>query len=334
MLRLRHFRPDDFEAFHTIVSDYEVVKMLGSWPFPAEAAFTRMRMETPEAKAGQVLVIEVDGVFAGTIGGMSRGIGYMLGQAFWGRGIGTWAVREMVQRMFEGSNIGEVTASVWQDNAASARVLEKCGFKRAGTGEFYAKARGETMAYADFNLSRADWARGQPVVVETDRLKLSRLTHADAGDMSRILSDPNVAWMMGSIANPFTKIDAEKWIAERTSPDTTGCFAKVSLKDGTTIGFVRLSVGRLAKHKSDFSIGYAIGKTFGGHGYATEAMHAFLGKYSRVYALKNVSAGVMGDNPASIRVLEKLGFVKTGERMHLVKGRDKKSPLWLYALKG
>ncbi|NOR62681.1 MAG: GNAT family N-acetyltransferase [Rhodobacteraceae bacterium] len=332
MLKLRPFRDDDFEAFHAIVSDYEVVKMLGSWPFPAEAEFTRMRMNTLEAKAGQVLVIEVDGEFAGTIGGMSRGIGYMLGRAFWGRGVGTWAVREMVRRMFEGSDISEVTASAWQDNAASARVLEKCGFRTTGVGEFYGKARGETLEFDDFSLSRADWARAQPVDLDTDRLKISALTCADANDLSRILSDPNVAWMMGSITNPFTPKDAERWIAERTQPNMIGCFAKVSLNDGTIIGFVRLSVGRLSKHKSDFSIGYAIGKTFGGHGYATEVLRAFLEKYTRIYALKNVSAGVMNDNPASIRVLEKLGFMKTGERMHLVNGRREKAPLWLYTL--
>ncbi len=155
--RLRRFRPDDFSAFHGIVSDYEVVKMLGNWPFPATPAFTLRWMKTPEAKAGQVLVIEVDGQFAGMIGGMSRGIGYMLGRSFWGRGIATWAVREMVQRMFEGSDISEVTASAWQDNAASVRILEKCGFKPVGAGAFYGKARGKVMAYTDFSLSRADW---------------------------------------------------------------------------------------------------------------------------------------------------------------------------------
>ena len=328
--RLRPFLADDFEAFHAIVSDYEVVKMLGSWPFPAEAAFTRMRMETPEAKVGQVLVIEVDGAFAGTIGGMSRGIGYMLGRAFWGRGIATWAVREMVRRMFEGSNIGEVTASAWLDNAASMRVLEKCGFRRSGAGEFYGKARGETLGYTDFSLSRADWARAQPIDLQTDRLQIGALALSDAEDFSRILDDPNVAWMMGSISTPFTKADAEQWIAARMEPDGIGCFAKISLKDGTTIGFTRLSVGRLANSKKDFSIGYAIGKEFRGHGYATEAMRAFIEKYMAVYALDRVSAGVMCDNPASIRILEKLGFAKVGERMHLVKGRVEKARLLLY----
>ena len=333
MLELRLFRDEDFEAFHKLVSDYEVVKMLGSWPFPADPAFTRMRMNTPEAKAGQVLVIEVDGELAGSIGGMEGGIGYMLGRAFWGRGVGTWAVREMVQRMFEGADIAEVTASAWQDNAASARVLTKCGFNRTGEGADFCKARAEVVKYYDFSLSRVDWARALPIDLQTDSLHIGELGLSDAADFSYILDDPNVAWMMGSISTPFTKVDAEQWIAERMEPVEMGCFAKISLKNGTTIGFTRLSVGRIANSKSDFSIGYAIGKDFGGYGYATEAMGAFIKKYMAVYALKSVSAGVMSDNPASIRILEKLGFTKVEERMHLVKGRLEKAPLWLYALK-
>ncbi len=154
--RLRPFRPDDFEAFHAIVSDYEVVKMLGSWPFPAEEAFTRMRMNTPEAKAGQVLVIEVEGALAGTIGRVG-GVGYMRGRSFWGRGVATWAVGEMVARMFEGRDLDAVTACVWQDNPASARVLAKNGFRLVGQGEDVCKARGETLTYNSFRLTRDQW---------------------------------------------------------------------------------------------------------------------------------------------------------------------------------
>jgi len=42
----------------------------------------------------------------------------------------------------------------------------------------------------------------------------------------------------------------------------------------------------------------------------------------------------MFDNPASHRVLEKLGFDKTGEKMHKASGRLEKAPLFLYRLAG
>ena len=83
-LRLRNFHDDDFEAFHALCSDYDVVKMVSSWPFPADPEFSLMRMNTPEAKAGLVSVIEHDGKFSGTIGGIAGGLGYMVAKPFWG----------------------------------------------------------------------------------------------------------------------------------------------------------------------------------------------------------------------------------------------------------
>ncbi len=325
--RLRPFRADDFEAFHAIVSDYDVVKMLGSWPFPAEEAFTRMRMETPETKAGQVLVIEVDGAFAGTIGGMSRGIGYMLGRVFWGRGIGTWAVGEMVRRMFEGSDIGEVTASAWADNAASMRVLEKCGFKYSGAGAFYGKARGETMAYSDFSLSRADWARGQALALQSKRLVVAPFVGTEAAKLSALMNDPDIARMMATIPHPFSEATAQAWLdarvfAHEIGPDK-GFAAKVSLHDGTLIGFVGIG-------GAPVNTAYAFGRAYWGQGYATEAMVAFLDHCTRIFALKEITAGAMFDNPASAAVLGKLGFEPVGEKLHKASGRVEKARLLLY----
>ncbi len=330
MLKLRPFQDADFEAFHAIVSDYDVVKMLGSWPFPSEPDFTRMRMNTPEAKAGQVLVIEVDGKLAGTIGGMSRGIGYMLGRAFWGRGVGTWAVREMVRRVFEGSDIGEVTASAWQDNVAYARVLEKCGFKSVGAGEFYGKARGETLEYDDFSLSRAAWARGQPLALQTDRLVIAPFAGNEAAALSTLMNDPDIARMMATIPHPFTEVDAQKWLDERVFShvigDENGFCAKVSLHNGTLIGFVGIG-------GAPVNTAYAFGRAYWGQGYATEAMQVFLTHCTRTFSLTEITAGAMFDNPASKAVLGKLGFVQVGEKMHKPSGRDEEALLWLYTLR-
>ena len=328
--KLRQFRPDDFEAFHAIVSDYEVVKMLGSWPFPAEAAFTRKRMETPEAKAGQVLVIEVDGVLAGTIGGVNGGIGYMLGQPFWGRGVATWAVGEMVRRMFEGLDIGEVTASAWGDNPASARVLEKCGFVVCGEGEDTCKARGEVLKLVDFSLSRAEWSRGQSLCLKTARLTLEPFTGNEAAALSDLMSDPDIARMMATILHPFTKVEAQAWLDERVftheiGPEK-GFVAKVSLHDGTMVGFVGIG-------GEPVNTAYAFGRAYWGRGYATEAMQAFLAHCTRIFAPTEITAGAMFDNPASAAVLGKLGFEQVGEKMHKPSGRDTAEMLWLYALK-
>ena len=85
-ITLRLLCDNDYDAFHAIVSDFDVVKMTSSWPYPAEEEFARMRMSTPEAKTGQVNAIEVNGEFVGVVGVVNADVGYFIGKAFWGRG--------------------------------------------------------------------------------------------------------------------------------------------------------------------------------------------------------------------------------------------------------
>ncbi|MBL1437832.1 MAG: GNAT family N-acetyltransferase [Rhodobacteraceae bacterium] len=327
--KLRPFLADDFEALHEIVSDFEVVKRLWRWPYPAEADFTRMRMNTPEAKAGQVLVIEVEGAVAGMIGGVNGSIGYLLGRAFWGRGIATWAVREMVLRMFEGSDIAEVSANVWLDNAASAKVLAKNGFTACCESEEFCKARGENLKYNKFCLKRTDWARAQPLALQTDRLVIEPFTGDEAAALSALMNDPDIAKMMATIPHPFTKAEAQKWLDERVFShvigDEAGFGAKVCLRDGTLIGLVAIG-------GAPANTAYAFGRAYWGQGFATEAMREFIAHCERIFALKEITAGAMFDNPASQSVLLKLGFEKVGEKMHCPLGRSAAEPLWLYRL--
>jgi RimJ/RimL family protein N-acetyltransferase len=55
-------------------------------------------------------------------------IGYFLGEAYWGRGFATEAIQGLIERA-PGDKITTWRATVDRDNLASARVLEKAGFK-------------------------------------------------------------------------------------------------------------------------------------------------------------------------------------------------------------
>ena len=63
---------------------------------------------------------------------VSSEIGYWLGEAFWGRGIMTAAVRATVEHLFRHFDFMRLEAPVFEWNPASMRVLEKCGFAREG----------------------------------------------------------------------------------------------------------------------------------------------------------------------------------------------------------
>ena len=59
-------------------------------------------------------------------------LGYWLGKPFWDRGIMTAVVRRICEAAFAEFGLAKITANVFSDNAASARVLEKCGFQLEG----------------------------------------------------------------------------------------------------------------------------------------------------------------------------------------------------------
>ncbi len=157
-INLRLFRDDDFDAFHAIVSEYDVVKMTSSWPYPPEEDFTRMRMTTPESQAGQVNVIEVDGALAGVVGIVNDEIGYHIGQAFWGKGIMTQAVNLKIAEYFSDPDNDLLKSCVWSDNPASGRVLEKVGFQKSHMCSDFCKARNVEVEAIHFELSRTNWA--------------------------------------------------------------------------------------------------------------------------------------------------------------------------------
>lgn len=149
--------------------------------------------------------------------------------------------------------------------------------------------------------------------LKTERLTLRTLTLADATRFSLLSSDPGVARMTRGIPSPNPPIAAEGWILLRAARAPLGVeenFAIV-LADEGLIGAVGAFRGECGG-KTGWEIGYWIGRPFWGRGFATEAVGALL-DYMRRRAMTPIHACHFADNPASGRVLEKLGFTPFGE---------------------
>jgi len=86
----------------------------------------------------------------------TAGIGYWTGEPFWGRGFATRALLMMTEYAFANFDVERLQAGVFDWNPASARVLEKAGYRLEGRmrrnifkdGRYadeliYAKLRGE-----------------------------------------------------------------------------------------------------------------------------------------------------------------------------------------------
>jgi len=68
----------------------------------------------------------------------------------------------------------------------------------------------------------------------------------------------------------------------------------------------------LGEHQGEAELGYWIARAHWGRGYATEAARGVL-EVARMLGHRRVVAGHFADNPASGKVLRKLGFVPTGK---------------------
>lgn len=110
-------------------------------PYPpgAAAAFVAEIIERRASGTEAVWAIEQDGAFRGLVGTrigtkpLRHGeLGYWLGAPFRGRGIATAAARLAVDASFRDLDLPLLLSSCLERNAASARVLEKAGFSRAG----------------------------------------------------------------------------------------------------------------------------------------------------------------------------------------------------------
>jgi RimJ/RimL family protein N-acetyltransferase len=84
--------------------------------------------------------IDLDGLAVGGIGLIlntdvyikSAEIGYWIAEPYWGKGIATLALQQMVDYTFYYFDIVRLYAEVFETNAASMRVLHKCGFHLEG----------------------------------------------------------------------------------------------------------------------------------------------------------------------------------------------------------
>ena len=103
------------------------------------------------------------------------------------------------------------------------------------------------------------------------------------------------------------------------------------IKDAPLIGCIGLDFDRELGHDS-VELGYWIGRQFWGQGYATEAGVAAI-RIADMLGYRRIVASHFLDNPASGKVLEKLGFMPTGRIVDRHScGRGEEAPTAEYSL--
>lgn len=148
--------------------------------------------------------------------------------------------------------------------------------------------------------------------LNTARLILRPFTLADAPDVQRYVSDRDIAAMTLSIPHPYPDGGAETWIGTHAAKYAEGrlaSFAITERESGALAGAIGL---HLEPAHGRAELGYWIAKPFWGRGYATEAGRAVLQFGFEALGLNKIHAAVFLKNPASDRVIRKIGMTWEG----------------------
>ncbi len=157
-------------------------------------------------------------------------------------------------------------------------------------------------------------------VLETERLVLRAPRLGDVRAIVRHVNDRRVAENTARIPHPYGVDDAERFIATVNRQDGEATFAVT--RGGDLIG-----VCGVEPRDNAPEVGYWLGASYWGRGYATEAVRAVIDHAFGALGHDTLQAGARVGNPASRRVLEKCGFQWTGVGLYRIRAINSSAPL-------
>ena len=158
----------------------------------------------------------------------------------------------------------------------------------------------------------------QPTI-ETERLIIRPYSLNDAPELQRLIGSRDIASTTINIPHPYEDGMAEQWIQTNKEDFKKGEkveFAIVHRAQHFFIGGIGLNVD---KQSEAAELGYWIGKPYWGQGYCTEAAEAVLRYGFEVLGFNRIQSRHFTRNPASGRVMQKIGMKHEGHLRQAVK---------------
>ena len=161
---------------------------------------------------------------------------------------------------------------------------------------------------------------GEHPTFETERLILRPFRLDDAPELQRLIGDRDIAATTLNIPHPYENGMAEEWIGkhqERFDKGEGVSFAITHREEGFFIGGMGLHIN---KEHENAELGYWVGKPYWNKGYCTEAAQAVVRYGFEVLGLNRIHVAHMRRNPASGKVMQKIGMKHEGcSRQHIKK---------------
>ena len=148
--------------------------------------------------------------------------------------------------------------------------------------------------------------------LETERLLLRGFLLSDAPRVQALAGDQEIARVTLNIPHPYADGLAESWISSHPKDFELGRSAVFAITERVThelLGAVGLTINR---HHARAELGYWIGRPFWGKGYASEAATRLLEYGFTELRLNRIHAAHFSENPASGRVMQKIGMEPEG----------------------
>lgn len=157
-------------------------------------------------------------------------------------------------------------------------------------------------------------------ILETERLLMRRLEMTDAERVQQLASDRDIAKMVTPMPHPYMLQDAKSWILlthSEIETKTAFAFGIILKSENALIGSIE--VGNEMRNRRG-ELGYWVGKPYWGQGYVTEAVRRVVKFGFETLGLNRIFATHFVQNPASGRVMQKIGMSYEGTmRGHVLK---------------
>ncbi len=171
-------------------------------------------------------------------------------------------------------------------------------------------------------------------ILETRRLILRPFNLDDAKDVQRLAGDKEIAEVTLNIPHPYEDGMAEGWISTHEKAHNEGnslTYAIVHREGKYLIGCISLMINR---DDNKAEIGYWIGKAYWDNGYCSEAASKLIDYGFKEIELNRIYGRHLKKNPASGKVMEKLGMKYEGcLRQHIKKWEEYQDIVHLGILK-
>lgn len=151
--------------------------------------------------------------------------------------------------------------------------------------------------------------------IRTARLVLRPLRADDAARVFALFGAWEVVRTLTSPPWPYRLADAEGFCRERAHPVEGGPVTFAITLDGALIGVIDTVFKPALRPVPGYTLGYWLAKPCWGHGFMSEAARGFIAHVFAVTGAEHICSGVFKENEASLRIQEKLGFVRGEEEM-------------------